>query len=88
MHLKGLKVTPRSITPALTQALRVVAKQAKDGNVYTTKDLSKIMSAELQVSYPGGHQRIELENAQCDTTLEDHIVLQPQPAARIPDREP
>ncbi|KAL8883752.1 MAG: hypothetical protein Q9215_008038 [Flavoplaca cf. flavocitrina] len=65
---------------------RVVAEQAEDGNVSTTKELFKIMRAEFQVSYSGDYQIVKFENTQCDSTLDDHIVLQPQ-YAKIPDRE-
>ncbi|KAL8840048.1 MAG: hypothetical protein Q9176_004070 [Flavoplaca citrina] len=83
---KGLKVAPRSITPALTKALRIVAEQAEDGNVSTTKELFKIIRAEFQVSHSGDYQMVKFENAQCDSTLDNHIVLQPQ-HAKIPDRK-
>ncbi|KAL9026233.1 MAG: hypothetical protein Q9180_007520, partial [Flavoplaca navasiana] len=73
--VKVPKAPPRSITPALIMALQEVAKHANDGNVCTTKDLFNIMRAELIVSRPGCYAKIQLRNAQCDTTLDDHIVL-------------
>lgn len=85
--VKVPKAPPRSITPALIMALQEMAKHPNDGNVYTTKDLFNIMRAELIVSRPGCYAKIQLQNAQCNSTLDDHIVLQPQPATRIPDRE-
>ncbi|KAL8922162.1 MAG: hypothetical protein Q9208_005357 [Pyrenodesmia sp. 3 TL-2023] len=74
---------PRSLTPALVKALQAVASEeaaTEDGKLYTTVDIFDMIKAELSVVSRGtGRPRVELENMRYDTSLEEHIVLQPLP---------
>lgn len=75
----------KSITPALIQALRVVVEEANNDELYTIKNPVKMIHAETTLSL-GRIPTIELENARCNITLDDHIVLQPLPVLRVPDQ--